>query len=108
MNATNVRQRVMHYAHNLYTTAAETNWSECLRKAWKLVKLIIRMYAGAVHFVYKKVDGSFRSATGTLRISDLSLSHGSRQKKSTYDTICYFDLDKWQFRSFRIANLISA
>lgn len=108
MKTETIRQRVMHYAHYLYTTAAETNWSECLRKAWKLVKLVIRMHAGAVHFCYRKVDGSVRNATGTLRISDLALSSGSRQKKPNYGTICYFDIDKWQFRSFRIANLISA
>lgn len=98
----------MNYAHNLYTTAAETKWSDCLRKAWKLVKLVIRMQAGAAHFCYRKVDGSVRNATGTLRISDLAISSGSRQKKPNFGTICYFDIDKWQFRSFRIANLISA
>lgn len=108
MNAKTIRQRVMHYAHNLYATYNVTNWSECLRRAWKLVKLVIKLHAGTARFVYRKVDGSLRNATGTLRVSELTLSAGSRSKKPSYATICYFDLDKWQYRSFRINNLVTA
>ena len=98
-NVPNFRVRVMKYAHQLFITINAT-WSECLRRAWSLIRLINRMKEGSTPFCYRKKDGSIRQAYGTLRVSDLSLSHGSREKKPCWSAVSYFDLSKWQWRSF--------
>lgn len=106
MKISTIRQRVFFYAYNLKQSIGDITWSECMKRAWKLIKLVIRLHQGSVKFLYRKVDGSIRAAYGTLRTSDLTLSHGSRSKKPNFGTICYFDLEKWQYRSFRIDNFI--
>ena len=105
MKTSTIRQKVMHYAHSLYGTL-EMTWRDCLRRAWKIIRLVIRLHEGSVYFTYLKTDGTLRKAFGTLRVGDIAPSSGSRMKKPNHSVICYFDLDKWQYRSFRIRNLV--
>lgn len=40
--------------------------SKTLEYAWKVVKLKLKMLSKVVEFSYRKVDGSIRTAIGTL------------------------------------------
>ena len=74
---------------------------------------------GEVLFTFKKKDGTVREARGTLKVDLLpkievseseSESESAQPKKKRVideDVICYYDLDKLAWRSFRFEQLIS-
>ena len=62
---------------------------------------------GVAHFVYKKLDGTFRIACGTLctrHIERTQRGKGVQKKKQA--TQVYWDIEKKEWRSFRAQNLI--
>jgi len=104
MEKKSFRKRVMMYAHNIYA-ATKRSWRRCLIKAWELYRLAKKMRERAVRFAYEKVDGSVRLATGTL--CDLPAGVTSGKGKPSYKTFAYYDIDKQQFRCFKIENLLT-
>lgn len=96
------RVRVMKYAHRLAESTGKT-WPVCLMKAWELYRLAKRMRDGIVRFAYQKIDGTVRHANGTLH----NLPYGKREAKPGYRTFTYYDVDKSEFRCFRIENLVT-
>lgn len=105
--STSFRVRVMSYAHHIYQSGVN-NWSNALKKAWQLYRLAKLMRKGVVKFYFEKVDGSARVAYGTL--CDLPAGITSRKggkKAPNYGTMCYWDIKKQAFRSFRVENFIS-
>lgn len=105
MRTKDFRVSVMSYAHELFTTTGQA-WSICLLKAWELYRLAMRMRRGTVHFVFQKVDGSIRHANGTLMFA-YRPSASSAERKPCYKTFRFFDTDKHEFRSFKVANLVT-
>jgi hypothetical protein len=108
-NQKNFRVIVMSYAHSIYTNiSCISTWSACLKKAWRLYKLSKQMRQGTVHFFYQKVSGAIREAYGTLQNlpAGITTKSGNRKAKN-YSTLCYFDVKKQQFRSFRAENLLA-
>ena len=101
----NFRHDVMAIAHRIFSLA-QMSWSIALKKAWMIVKLISRMKKGVVSFQYQKIDGSIRTAKGTLvkTITDL-LVNGSG--KSNDKTVAYFDIEQQGFRCFKIENILT-
>lgn len=79
--------------------------SEAMKQAWALYKLVKKMHAGIVKFMYTKVDGSTRTAWGTLDASKLPATQGAG-RRSNESVQVYFDTEKQEFRCFKIANLI--
>lgn len=79
-------------------------FSKALRYAWALVKLKYSMLNGVVEFAYKKVDGSIRTAVGTLQAPHVNYEF--KGNESTTKTMAYYDLEQGAFRCFRIDNLI--
>ncbi|MFI3331826.1 MAG: SH3 beta-barrel fold-containing protein [Rikenellaceae bacterium] len=99
----NFRTKVFRRAHKLAQTTNET-FAVCLAKAWAIYRLTRKMAQKVVKFSYKKVDGTLRTAKGTLRnITHLVKGNGS----DTPSTLRYFDVEAQAFRSFRIENLIT-
>lgn len=78
--------------------------SQAMRKAWAVSKLKDAMRKGIVKFTYAKLDGSIRTAWGTLKESLLPPTAGSRKPNDTLVT--YYDTDKQAYRCFKIANFI--
>lgn len=104
---TNYRVRVMSYAHQIAKNS-RLEWANCLKKAWKLYQLVKLMRNGIVKFVFEKIDGSARIAYGTLR--NVPAGSSARTNKSgvpNYKTLCFFDVSKSQFRSFKVENFIA-
>lgn len=93
----------MKYAWQIFKSTKAT-WQECMIKAWQLYRLTKAMRQGIVKFYYRKSDGSIRLANGTILHDGLSVKKSTG--KPSYRTFCYFDVDKHQYRCFRVENLI--
>ncbi len=103
------KSQLFKMAHTMLRKAEASNFSEALRKAWKVMKLHARMLAGKVEFSYRKMDGGIRKAVGTLfniNYTPKTPADGKPRKERPVDVICYFDIEKNAFRSFCAANLI--
>jgi hypothetical protein len=62
---------------------------------------------GKVTFVYRKSDFSRRVAHGTRNLRYVPAHQRPKQEEAPSDSvITYYDLDKKEWRSFRIGNLL--
>jgi hypothetical protein len=83
----------------------EFGWSigRALRTAWQFSRLREAMKSGVVSFRYFKVDGTLRTARGTLSTAIIpGRTDGSGSMRRRSDAVqVYYDLDKGGWRSFR-------
>ena len=81
--------------------------SEALKVAWAYFKLRSAMKTRIVRFYFRKVDGTIREAFGTLKESLIPAisTQGNRKKNDTVQV--YYDTEKGEYRSFKIANLVN-
>ena len=82
--------------------------STALRLAWKSYRLKSQMKSEVVHFAFRKIDGTLREAVGTL-VADLVPKYErktDRPHTPSYTTQCYYDLDRGNFRCYRVASLL--
>lgn len=103
---TSIQQRVMHWAHRIHPTL-ECEWKEAVLHAWYMHYLHKWLEHGIVKFVYTKKDGSTRAARGTLHpelIPEERRSKGMR--KPNWKSIAYYDLDKQDWRAFRVEDFL--
>ena len=102
---TNKSSRVMHMAHVFARQGM--NKSYALTWAWHMETLRKGMRNGIVRFRFIKKDGSIRDAKATLHpllIPEDKLPKGTKTGKPNYEAIAFFDLDKQEWRSFRITD----
>ena len=79
--------------------------AEALKRSWAISKLNKAMRNGIVKFMYTKLDGSVRTAWGTLKESLIGETKGSGRKPN--DTlVTYWDNEKAAWRCFKVANFI--
>ncbi len=78
--------------------------SEALKTAWRNLKLCKKMADGVVRFVFKKVDGTFREAHGTLAQNVVPATNGTHRTNPSCQT--YFDTDKGEWRCYKKTNLL--
>lgn len=83
---------------------AFASFAQALKHAWALIKLKYAMLNGVVEFAYRKVDGSIRTAVGTLQAPHVNYEF--KGQASSNKTFAYFDLEQGAFRCFKIENLI--
>ena len=95
-----MKKEVFKRAWNLFNNAFGT-FSECLKQAWKAVKLKAKMTKGIVEFEFVKSNGDVRKAFGTLT---QSISKG-KGKPSPLSIIAFLDTEINQIRSFKIDSL---
>lgn len=81
-------------------------FSECLKKAWALMKLKIKMQREIVKFYFQKVNGETREAWGTLR-PDLLPATGNNDRRKNETVQVYFDTEKHEYRCFKKLNLVT-
>ena len=79
--------------------------SEAMKKVWTLFKLRKAMKKGVVKFYFEKLDGTIRTAWGTLREDLIPATSGDNRKKNDSVQV-YYDQEKAAFRCFKIVNLI--
>jgi hypothetical protein len=101
---TNFRSNVFAKAHLIFSST-RISFSDALKKAWKLYRLSKQLFSkDEVKFSYKKVDGSLRTAYGTLKnVSQFIKGNGTPNNK----VFNYWDLEAVGFRCFKIENIVS-
>ena len=104
-----VSSRVMHMAHSLQETNPTKSWSEILKLAWQFQYFRDMLRAGIVKFSYLKGKAMgvpvIRPARGTLHpelIPEDKKPKGSPDYKPNWGTMAYYDLDRQDWRSFRL------
>lgn len=99
----------MHYAHILHAHKPEFQWADMLRYGWYFKRFTQWLAGGVLQFSYFKEDGSIREARGTLSVHIIprdDAPKGTSNRKPNYGVICYYDIDKKGWRSFRITDFI--
>lgn len=99
----NQMRQVMNDAWCMFRITGES-FSECLKRAWLLLKLKLQMKKRTVQFFYQKVSGEIRQAFGTLMSNRIPVTKGS--KKAADNVQVYFDTEKEEWRCFKKCNLI--
>ena len=101
--------RVMHMAHELQESNPTMTWSELLKLAWQFQYLRNMLRAGIVKFTYikgtTKDEPEIRPARGTLHpelIPEDKKPKGSPTYTPNYSSMAYYDLDRQDWRSFRL------
>lgn len=79
--------------------------AEAMKQSWKALKLKAALKKGVVKFFYQKLDGTVRTAWGTLKEGLIPETKGTERKKNE-SLITYYDNEKQAYRSFKVANLI--
>ncbi len=79
--------------------------AEAMKQAWQVLKLKSALKKGVVKFYYEKLDGTIRSAWGTLKDDLIPETKGTERKRNE-SLITYYDNEKASFRSFKVANFI--
>ena len=99
---------------NRLITDEEMERKEAFQQAVKAYHLLEHLGQGEVWFEYMKANGELRKARGTL-CHGISSEFDNYEFKSEkpdaerrdFGIIVYFDLDKGEFRSLRIRNLLT-
>lgn len=79
--------------------------TEAMKQSWQVLKLKAALKKDVVKFFYQKLDGTIRTAWGTLKEGLIPKTKGTERKKNE-SLITYYDNEKQAFRSFKVANLI--
>ena len=80
-----------------------------LRLAWRNFRLQTALRKRVIEFTYMKLSGEVRKATGTLNGEYVpgGLTVAGTGRKANDGVLCYYDMAKNGWRSFRKANLVS-
>ena len=103
VNQTNVIAKAVQFVNNF-----NMDINDAVRKGIMLEQLKSRMLNGElVKFKYMKVDGTIRSAIGTLQVDVVAANtkaNGTYRKPQ--GTLSYIDLECFAWRSFKEENLL--
>ena len=98
---------IMTMAHKTFSLKNSTmSWAECLKQAWQVAKLQVRMKSQTVEFFFQKVNGEIRQAFGTLVSSEIDYTPNGRGHQTSSDCVKYWDKQKGAWRQFKTYNLI--
>ena len=101
------KSKLFKIAHSIIRREQAKSFSEALRMAWKAIKVYSQLLTGKVAFTFRKANGEIRNALGTLCDLDYQpKTTGTARKERPADCICYWDVEKNEFRSFNAATLI--
>lgn len=78
--------------------------AEAMKQMWAIIKLKSAMRKGIAKFLYTKLDGTVRTAWGTLKSDLIPASAGTDNRKKNDTVMVYFDQEKESYRCFKIAN----
>lgn len=98
--------RIMHTAWAVVKKEG-VSISAALRMAWRSFKLAAKMRTKAVHFAFRKVDGTIREAVGTLADEFVGEKVVKGERAGCYSVQTYFDIEKNDFRCYRVASLLA-
>ena len=98
-NATAARMKVIAHRTGDMTLSAA--------KAMQIELLKIKMANGVAHFAFLKKDGTIKEAFGTIQSNIAAAkTNGFGVSRECFNTTAYFDVEKGEWRSFRLENLL--
>lgn len=106
MNMKVNKSKLFKIAHAILRKEQVNSWSQALKAAWKAMKVYTNMLVGNVEFSFKKVNGEIRKAVGTLCNVDYVAKGSGRDTEKNIDVICFWDVEKHAFRSFKSVTLL--
>jgi hypothetical protein len=65
-----------------------------------------KLKSGPVKFAFRKKDGSLRLAYGTLDLSKIPATQQPKGNQASEKILPFYDLDKFEWRSIQIGQLI--
>lgn len=80
--------------------------AEAMKQMWAIYRLKKAMSKGIVKFLYTKLDGTVRTAWGTLKADLIPQTKGNNNRKKNDSVFVYYDNEKAAFRCFKIANFL--
>lgn len=80
--------------------------AEAMRQMWAIYKLKAAMHKGIAKFLYTKLDGTVRTAWGTLKEDLLPTTGNNANRKKNDSVFVYYDQEKAAFRCFKVANFL--
>ena len=92
-----------------FLRGAEVTQSQALKYAWWFEDFRNKLHSGIFRFSYFKKDGSIREAYGTLNPDLIPTEHLPKEqeiKNQNFEILNYFDLNRNDWRSFRLDNFI--
>lgn len=106
--ATNFRNRMSELMKQAWMLVKVYGFSMAgaMKQAWLVLKLKAALKDGIVKFFYQKLNGEVRTACGTLKEGLIPEIKGTESRKRSVAVQVYFDTEKSEYRSFKIANLI--
>ena len=76
-------------------------------KSLQVSLLLEKLHNGIAHFEFiKKSTGELREAWGTLANNLVSAKVKTGQRRTNPNCICYFDVERGEFRSLLASNLV--
>lgn len=76
-------------------------------KSLQVSLLLEKLHNGIAHFEFiKKSTGELREAWGTLANNLVSAKVKGCQRRNNPNCICYFDVERGEFRSLLVSNLV--
>lgn len=99
------KSKLFKLAHAIQERGSVESFAKALTQAWKVLRLEMRLLTEKVAFTYRKVNGDFRNAYGTLAIPNFTASAIGSGKCA--DQIAYWDEFAHGWRSFIAGNLVS-
>lgn len=100
------KSKLFKIAHAIFRKGQVATWSQALSAAWKAIKVYTKMLYGNVEFTFRKVNGEIRKAIGTLHDIDYVAKGTGNHSESNADVICFWDVEKNAFRSFKSVTLL--
>ena len=97
---------IMKAAHIMFNNGEAVTFSAALKKSWKAYKLKAQMASTVVTFTFVKTNGETRKAVGTLKSGSFDYQYKGTARKSNPNCIAYWDVEKNEFRSFKVSSLI--
>lgn len=101
----NQMRDVMNDAWRMFRITGES-FSSCLKRAWVILRLKLKMQTKIVQFYYQKMNGEIRQAFGTLQDDVVNEHMKGTGRKPNENLFTYFDCEKQEFRSFKKFNII--
>ena len=80
--------------------------AEAMKQMWAIYRLKKAMSKGIVKFLYTKLDGTVRTAWGTLKADLIPQTKGNNNRKKNDSVFVYYDNEMAAFRCFKIANFL--
>lgn len=75
-------------------------------KSLQVTLLLEKLHNGIAHFEFiKKSTGELREAWGTLANNLVSAKVKTGQRRTNHNCICYFDVERGEFRSCLVQNI---